>query len=453
MISAHSLPLGQTKEGRDWCLKALHPSDPMTDVLGIPDEDASPTAHLNFQSTFTLTPRAEATGTWGFNMALLPHPVNFLWYRVTDSAGTAEGNFMNGQLTGTTHVDKITAFWRNAHRYRLTYCSVTCYQDGPDLANQGTLVACQAPFEPALYSPCFVTINSGGAAIGTPMMHVEQFGVQDIPAFDVSQSMPNAYFNNSKFGAYVPLKLSRTHQQWTSVKDAVLSAQAYSNQDVPPGSYAMPTGASGGGVFPHTNIVPGFYNNSTAAIGGNPTSPMLSNGIASICARNLAVSTSFTFFVRMGIEIQVLPGSLYTTHLKVSPAPDPLALDNYFRIAREMKDAYPADYNDLGKIWDVISTIAKTVAPIISSMGPIGSAIGGAVGGAASLGDSIRSALSRRVDRAMETKPGGVVGSSADQAIAKAVVDKAVSASPSVQFSPRVVSTRKRKRKGVKGKK
>lgn len=43
----------------------------------------------------------------------------------------------------------------------------------------------------------------------------------------------------------------------------------------------------------------------------------------------------------------------------------------YFRISRELKDGYPADYNDLGKILDVIKGAAKFVLPIASNFLPM----------------------------------------------------------------------------------
>lgn len=391
----------------------------MTEVQGIPDEDAAPSAHLNYQSTFTLAPQSGATGTWSFNATLLPHPVNFLFVQKTDSSGTQVQNFMNTQLPAVSHFAKMGAFWGNAQRYRMTYCSVTVYQDGPDLANQGTLAVCQAPLQSCVYNPAYV--NSGGRCVAMP--HVEQFSDGDRPLFDVAQSMPNAYFNNSKFGAYVPLKLTRTHQQWLSTSDAVTQAQTTAPIDQPFDGYVLPTGAAYG-VFPHVNLSPAFYNSGSG--GGEATSPLMNGISAHICARNLAVATSYTFFVRMGIEIQCQPGSLYTTHLRLSPAPDHEAVDNYFRIARELKDAYPADYNDLGKIWDVISSIAKTVGPALGAFGPVGSAIGMGVSGAAAVGDRIRQAIAQRSQRAMETAGGSAsVGSAGDKALARQIVDAA----------------------------
>jgi hypothetical protein len=49
-----------------------------------------------------------------------------------------------------------------------------------------------------------------------------------------------------------------------------------------------------------------------------------------------------------------------------------MALDAYYAISRELKDAYPADYNDLGKIWDVIKKAAVNTLPLLRHVPYVG---------------------------------------------------------------------------------
>jgi len=89
--------------------------------------------------------------------------------------------------------------------------------------------------------------------------------------------------------------------------------------------------------------------------------------------RNLSPQTSFAFYVRMTVECRVTPISPLAPQQQMSPAYDPVALASYYRISRELKDAYPADYNDLGKLWDVIKQAAKVALPVLSMVpGPVG---------------------------------------------------------------------------------
>lgn len=52
---------------------------------------------------------------------------------------------------------------------------------------------------------------------------------------------------------------------------------------------------------------------------------------------------------------------------QTSPEHDPVALGAYYAISRQLKDAYPADYNDLGKI---VRTIADVAGPALSTIFP-----------------------------------------------------------------------------------
>lgn len=363
------IPMGTSPGGADWCVKALHPSDPQTEVRGIPDRSAVPSLLMNYQSTFTLSPTVGATGTWQFDASLLPHPIDFMYVDLVDSTTTGkELNFLNTQLTGATHIEKYLTFIGMVQRWRLAYMSVTVYQDGPDLANQGSIVVAQVPTEPLTSNFAGPNIVAGdGTLCAAPT--IELYTPEDRPNFIVSQGMPNAYFARSREGAYVPLKLTETCQRWVSDRDRVGTAQMtpVTPQNQTNGFYALPaTGTIPG--FPHVTLSPSYYSVTPVRSYGQFTSPMLNGTWANISARNLAIATSYTFFVRCGIEMQVQPQSNLAPQLQISPPYDPVALDAYFAIARELKDGYPADYNDLGKIWDAISSAAHKVLPTLGKI-------------------------------------------------------------------------------------
>lgn len=404
LIDQYARGYGTTPSGKDWCIKALHPSDPITEVRGIPDESAAPSAFLNYQSTFTLGATAGATGTWQFDASVLPHPVNFMYLEKTDSTGTNSSNFMNTQLTGATHYGKTLSLLAAVRRWRLAYMSVTVYQDGADLTNQGTLVCAQVPVKPLRYAISSHAMHDSSSYADYAGATVEVYEAADNPNFEVLQAMPNAYFGRSKDGAYIPLKLTKTCQSWHSASDLVFASDTnLVHLSESTGWYPVTyyTGTPGGksAAFPHTNLQ-AVYSSTDPVLGpplffGEATSPMCNDTWAQFSARNLSVNTSYSFFVRAGYEIQVQPSSIYSTHLKLSPPHDELALNTYFAISRELKDAYPADHNDLGKIWEVISSIAKTVAPALAAIPGFGMPLSMAVSGVATAGDAIRSALTR----------------------------------------------------------
>lgn len=438
IIDAHNLPLGTTQNGKDWCIKALHPSDPLTEVSGIPDQSAIPSVFVNYQTVAEITnPNPAAVGTWSADLALIPHPIGFLYANVTDSIGTLASSVLNSQIAGATHSDKWQSWYTQFERWRLAYMSVSIYQDGADLTNQGTCVASQATVKPHYHYKS--NLDAGNLCVSS--CRLASFTVNDAPDYNKSQSMPNAYFNRSKEGCYMPLKLTETHQRWHSSGKAIQLTSA------------TPTAAGQNISIPAASIdtrypFPGLFTASQSAavppaVLGQATSDFCNDSWGLISFKNLALITKLQVFIRAGYELQVQPGTAMSPYQKLSPSHDELALRTYFAISRELKDAFPVDHNDLGKIWDVISGIAKTVAPALVAIPGIGPVLSTVVGGAASIGDTIR----RAVSGADSGRNSG--GSMADTQLARAAVVAAnapqvrVPAKQQLKFRPRQLSQKK----------
>lgn len=391
VISKHNEVLGSSETGKSWCLKALHPSDPITEVQGIPDESNVPSVFMNYQATFTLScPNSTAT-SWGFNAQLVPHPVGMMAAISTDSLGSVVGSeFLNPQLNGSTHAAKARSWVDMFESWRLAYQSVTVYQDGPDLANQGTLVACQAPVRPSEWFA-----SQQGTTTTAALSKILTIRSSDRASFEYSQSMPSAYFDVSKNGAYMPLKLGRTSQRWSSRSDIVgFGVDPESVSTVIINRIGLPNmypGNATGGSYPFYSLCPtGTTGTSGNTIFGEGTPNFLNDIWGDISVRNAAPTTSYTFFVRMGLECQVLPSSQLASLQHISPVYDAQALETYFSVSRQLKDAYPKDYNDLGKIWDVIKSVLGSIAPVLSSVPKIGMPLSLLAAGVPVAGEAIR---------------------------------------------------------------
>lgn len=395
----------------------MHPSDPLNEVRGIPDEAAIPTVFMNYQNVVTLKATTGSTGTWQYDAQLIPNPLSFGCATQIDSLGTVMTEFPNTQLATTGHVDRLVAFTDAFTQWRLAYASVTIYQDGPDLSNQGTILVCQKPVSPMILNPWF-TLN-GQYCGGFSNRHAFHLQQTDLPDYTVSQNMPNAYFGKSRDGAYVPLKLTKTHQAWHGFNDLIYQATDVNvvaktdpyyglTTDLP--YTALGTITAGRYPFLGVNDLHIGATGANARLEGTLTSAFCNENWADISVRNASVNTSFSLFFRFGFECRLQPHSLLSPHLKLSPELDSSAIEAYFKISREMKDAYPADYNDLGKIWDVISPIAKTIAPALSLIPGVGPVLSGIVGTGATIGDRIRLAFKNE-----STPTLGNVGSLADK--------------------------------------
>lgn len=365
-----------TPTGIDWCIKALHPSDPLTEVRGIPDRSAVPSLCMNYQTTSTLTIAPGQVSPWSFDLTLLPHPVFFAYWDGVKAydpvlALGGEGNFTNSQLgPAGSSPDVLTKSWLNlARRWRLCYMSVTVLQDGPDLANQGTIAVCQSTFEPRLTMTGFADVAQPYWSF-KPLAYFDQ--TKEGPNFERAQAMPNAMLGRSREGAYVPLKLTDTCQKWQSEADGIIPVNVGTTFPTPQtGTVLAPTTLTP--AYPFPLVVPfyGTFGNTR----GDWIPALMNGSVAHICARNLSDQTSFTFQFRMGVEIQLDPSSTLTPQLKLSPQYDPLALETYFAIARELKDGYPADYNCIEKMWDAIKGALKFVAPPLLGAVPGGAAL------------------------------------------------------------------------------
>lgn len=408
-------------------MKALHPSDPTATVDGIPDESAIPSIHMGFQTTQTIYAPTGATGSWGVNLGVIPHPIVFSSFHAYDStnAHVYRGTHANPQLEGASHLAKMGSWCKLAQRWRLAYMSVSVYQDAAALTNQGTAVACQYPVKPTLSGydqGVYVGGATSGAYYAEPRLisNSTTWRSGDMPDFEVAQAMPNSYFGNSRDGVYMPLKLTRTCQRWRSEADCFVNGgmlgctddgnlsdgllgpegggqAAQSGYRLPVYGSLLPEaawpfwGASGdAGYLPPASRTD--HTDPTRSVGflGYRTSELCNDGIGAVCLKNLDVTTRLSIFYRVGFEIQVQPGTALSPLQKLSPPHDELALAAYFAIAREMKDAYPVDHNDLGKIWDVISMVGKSVLP---GLAPYLGAFGPAAGAALAIGDRIRKGL------------------------------------------------------------
>jgi hypothetical protein len=336
------------------------------------------------------------------DLALLPHPIAFSAFKCFDSTGALKyyGNHSNTQIGGPTDTmnTKMTNWLGTAQRWRLAYASVTIYQDAAALTNQGTVAACQYPVSARLFSYSNGSWSPGVLApyFTTPEYYsmCTSYNPGDQPDFEVAQNMPSSYLGNSRDGIYMPLKLTSTCQRWRSEADCYVNlgmqvtpmmvhGQNRSGPPYAPGydeapvrwPYWAPVAGDIGMDIPEIEMVP-VVNAYTSITGDVPqryapspsgiTSEFCNDVIGSVCFRNLDKTTRLSCFYRFGFELQVQPGTLLTPQQHLSPVHDEQALNAYFRISREMKDAYPEDHNSLGKIWEVISRIGKTVLPILA---------------------------------------------------------------------------------------
>jgi len=344
---------------------------------------------INYQTTARLAAAEGVEVPWNFAATMLPHPVNFGFAVPVGTDNTTVGDFspfLNQQLEGATHKDKMASFIGTVERFRLAYYGVSIHFDGPALSNQGSVVVNQtacAPLQVFCSSKNGDDVTLARSAVCAPdSTNPAVFG-SDFPNYDKSASMPNSYTGPVKDGLYIPLKLTKTCQQWRSRSDLVHWIPPTNGG---PGYRFIPETATEID-YPHPGL-PSLAISEGIAIDGEVTSPFLSDVVAHVCGRNISPQAALIFTFRVGIEAQVEPGTLLSPYQRVSPSYDSQALKAYFLVSRELKDAYPVDFNDLGKLWSVISAGLKAAAPALGAVHPL---VGSLMTGISGVGDLIAS--------------------------------------------------------------
>lgn len=404
--------LGETELGAQWCLKALHPSDTVVQAPGVPDENCMSTVVLNYQTVHSITVPAGTGDGWQCDVQLTPHPIQFARYSTATSAGVGISNpsvpIFNSQLVAATHKARYDMLTDMASAWRLVYFGCTAALDAPALSNQGTVVVCQKPVKASYFQTGHATACARKIAV---------YNVDALPNYDVSQAMPAAYYSLAKEGAYVPLRLSRTSQNWTCPADGVVVSDDYAvgawGQGIDDseafriaGAAGAPTGQMSSSMFP-TCTQP-YWDGGVDAMAGDVSSPLLNDYVADLSFRGLSAAAGVKLFLRVGIEFLVPPASVLSAQLRMSPGYDPLAMSKYFQISRQLKDAYPEEYNEKNILWNIIRKVASAAAPMLSavpSVGPLLSAGAGVLGALPDIGGSSSSARSPRPRRRAERAP------------------------------------------------
>lgn len=395
ILEARGLPLGHSDAGRAWCIKALHPSDPAGEVLGVPDQSAQPVVMQNFTQVVSLAmPAAILTDTWDAEVYILSDPSCFGCFYTRDSAGTYTTPLQGWPNTayGATVPLAASAWCAAVEAWRLCYFGVTLTLDSTDLYNSGNVVAAQYVARPrSLGMMC-------PDALKAPMSAFVYWQDKDTPTYEDVALMPASYTGQAKYGCYMPMRLDPNHARWRSMVDSYvyeLTGKPVVGQD----TYTMYSGVSGtqtdDGLYP--GCVIGHYE--TNQIKGDRHLLPCSGLVGCISLRGIHKSATLRFTFRCGFETQVQPGTPQAQFARMSVPFDRQAIDAYFAISRTLKDAYPAEYNDFGRMWDLIKGAAKFLGPAVRAIPAVGPAL-----------YTLGSVAGRAIDSAVQKKKKGKSG-------------------------------------------
>jgi len=309
IIKGSGIPLGTSAHGAAWCLAALHPAHPVYGLSSIPDNNCVSSCMVNFKSQYSISAPAGTTNAWSFEAAVLPNVWTWLVTTKTNDAAVpvvSPVNYSNNQIVSAVN-------WRNlVTAARLAYLGVTIFVDTPALADQGTLVASQ------VQQNWVVNYN-------TAQPYLSTYAAATV-TYDNLINLPGTVSWVAREGAYLPLRLINSNFMWRE--------QATQ--------------------FSYAGVIVGG-----AATGATPQ--CLDSLIGVVSIKNLSPLASLRITIRMGVQCQSPPASVYSPFLS-SPLPgDSDAIKAYFAVSAQMSDAYPSSYNDWGTLWSVIKKIAGPI--------------------------------------------------------------------------------------------
>jgi len=359
-------------------MKALHPSDHEIKSTRVPGGNHMSVALCSDQIETIPITNAGATAS----ITLIPNPLIPCVVDVIDGGTTTYKHFINAAFGGTVRTNttwsnifnQSQSFAKRVEKYRVTSQSVTVELIAPALADQGTITACQYDVPPRTVNPSYCDItspndfNTGRTVYCTPDFYVYEKPVTTSQMVLGTQ----AYTAKAREGAYMPLKLRSF--KWRNNNDPMVAYATTAELGRVMCTSATPMDSSGWpfylGALPSTDQfgVAGLLPKNCG------------HGIGVMAIEGMAASVAIRVRVRQTLEIVCKPSTEFSPMAEVALPPDDTALRMYYEVSSRMADAYPASYNDLGKLKSIISGLAKKILPFVDPALDFLSGIPGPVG-------------------------------------------------------------------------
>lgn len=365
-------PIADTLDGTAWAVKALHPADQEAVPRGMPTMGAVSMTNLQWQQEYKVAPPLSVGTTtvmWDADVLFFRHPVLFGFVRLvgTYDDGTTVTRYRpiyNRTLVNSPEANPFSEGHRNladlCEQYRVSYAGLTAHLIANSTADQGAVTAAQYDWVPAFYSSTF---TSGDYINAFP-----QFAMYNdkIHSYEELVMMPHTYTNEARHGAYMPLKLSETDEEWMRTNDGKWIYGVWAGSGANPFDATTISFASRASGLP-VPLIPSIFGYTSSGSNGTqlPIGHLPGRTIGHMAFRGLDPEASLNLVFRVGVDMKVNPTSTYAPFQHNPPVHDLTALKMYYEIARRMEDAYPASYNATGDLMKVIMAIARELMPLV----------------------------------------------------------------------------------------
>jgi len=400
---------GVSGPARDWLLRALHPASEEK-CPGLPDQSATPVFRPDYRINTTIQAPFGASA-WDCFIWTPPGDVNALFW-ATGPAGTdftqalappgCQSGVVRLQQSSTTQqtvqffdvnnpaITQAALTQNPATKpagFRHMFKSITITQIASAVADQGQVYAAQyAPNIRQVGMNIPVGYDSGVPDPANPGLNYPLYAAgysTVLPASegDLTAMSPDFYMGASRDGVYLPLRLSGPNQPFArsvplgiAYRGGGASAEmtAFDLSGYPLGATLRPTGNRQ--LLPGSSI-PWVF--TCAMWVGDPNAPnndrlSLDSGydninIGVVIFRGLAGQNGGAFGAALQIKtiagLEVAPNPEASDRVFTEPPAvyEAKALEAYYSLCLELKDAYPSSYNSLESIWDAIKSVASNI--------------------------------------------------------------------------------------------
>lgn len=360
-LKLSELPLATTPGGKAFTYEALHPSSHEYSTTRVPGGNIKSVA-LRCEMIQELPIADDGTEV---DIHVIPNPLVPACMGTVPPAGASTqpmyANFYNAAFGGSFTVGPTTAhtgavmgnFLSTVQNYRITAQCVTAEIIASALTDQGSVVGYQADLPPMTVQPAIID-PATTVAVRTDV-HVHY------PPPNISQGLLGtvAYTSKAKDGIYMPLKL--TDFEWKTASDRCVAITGTAAGQSSVTCLTENRGCAEPMLWPYFENRTGFTNfGNLVAI---PKSCGYNVGI--IRFAGLLKGATVRVRVRQVVEINARPGTTFAPLLEMPLPPDEVALRMYQEVSGRMQDGYPASYNDLGRLKNVIMGLAKKVLPYV----------------------------------------------------------------------------------------
>lgn len=361
--------LGSCSAASNWVIKSIHPMDhePTPGDGRIPDQTTGNTVAPEGRLQATITPPTGLPdgATWDLDI-WIPNCVDIpILYRFIQSGSVYPvgawiilpvPSYRPGSIASDGSSQVNSSLVTLADTYRVTYKGVTTHLIANSLNDSGVIYMAQWADVPS--NPNASSVSS---QIDLPGLLYNKLPTSPDLLF---QKTPRTITYEARKGGYMPMKyMQSVHEFQESANVGYLS-------------YKDPAGA-----IQYVGVTPGAVSTLNPYAGVTGTSNFLS-GMMLYRGLNSGASVQLTF--RQRLEAIPTADQAWAPYSESSPLYDPVAMTRQIQISQRMADAYPADYNDLGKIlkdvWGWIRGAGKAVGGMkIPFVSDIANIAGGAV--------------------------------------------------------------------------